>query len=647
MGRTRTFAYQPALDGVRALAIVLVLLFHLGYRWMPGGYLGVSVFFTLSGFLITSLLLDERLRSGSIRARAFYARRIRRLLPGSLVCLAGISVLVALGAPAVAHTPRSDIVGALLQVTNWQKLLAHQSYADLFRAPSPVAHFWSLAIEEQFYWVWPFAMAGIAAWATRRRRPVAGVLVCSYVTFSIVAVATARLLGPDAVYYASWSRFTEILAGAALAAVIFRRTIPARAAVLAPVFLSAIVLLSVVTPSDHGWAYQGGLPLFALLSVGVIVGLQPASPLRAALSLGPIVWIGRVSYEVYLFHWPIFLVMTKESTGLDGLWLSMARLTVTFALAAIVFRAIEQPVRTKRVLARTRPLLATAAGGILIVLVAVALLIPASPPSHGPRPSVLAAAQLAPVATATPSGPAPAGPAPVGVSATTPLPPRPKTVAIFGDSVPDWLLRDAASTYVRTDFTVANGAHEACDGAVNLPVARDRRGKKLYPPSDCQEWPQSYAPIVEDPAHPVDVAILMIGQAPYMDRLVNDQWIGPCDSMNWYTDDVSARIAYLRQHVHQVVLALPSWSGSKVTYSVPDDHRARMACIRNALLNLATTAQVPAIDLASVLCPGGPDGDCAPYTSDDGVHVNANDAPLVLNWVLDSLPEPPSKRDVQ
>ena len=136
-GSNRAFAYQPALDGVRALAIVLVLLFHLGYGWMPGGYLGVSVFFTLSGFLITSLLLEERQRDRYIGVRAFYARRVRRLLPASLVCLAGISVLVAAGVAAMADTPRSDIVGALLQLTNWQRLLAHQSYADLFRSPSP------------------------------------------------------------------------------------------------------------------------------------------------------------------------------------------------------------------------------------------------------------------------------------------------------------------------------------------------------------------------------------------------------------------------------------------------------------------------------------------------------------------------------
>ncbi len=122
--QNRTFAYQPALDGVRALAIVLVLLFHAGYGWMPGGYLGVSVFFTLSGFLITSLLLEERTRNRSIRVRAFYARRIRRLLPASLVCLAAISVLVAAGVAAVADTARADIFGALLQVTNWQQLLA-------------------------------------------------------------------------------------------------------------------------------------------------------------------------------------------------------------------------------------------------------------------------------------------------------------------------------------------------------------------------------------------------------------------------------------------------------------------------------------------------------------------------------------------
>jgi len=642
-GQNRTFTYQPALDGVRALAIVLVLLFHLGYAWMPGGYLGVSVFFTLSGFLITSLLLDERTRTHYIRVRSFYARRIRRLLPASLVCLAGISVLVAAGVAAVADTPRSDIVGALLQLTNWQRLLAHQSYADLFRAPSPVAHFWSLAIEEQFYWVWPVAMAAMTAWAARHRRSMVGPLVGCYVLFSASAVLTARFLGADAAYYASWSRFAEILAGAAMAAVLAGRTVPRGAARFAPPCLAAIIVLAVITPSAGGWAYSGGLPLFALLTAGLIVGLQPDSATRRTLSQRPIVWVGRVSYELYLFHWPIFLLVSEETTGWRGIALTSLRLAITVAVSAAVFYAIEQPVRTRRVLARTRPMFASAVTAVVALLVAVALVLPASPSERGPRPAVLAGANLTPVGTARPVGDASA--AANATPATAPR--RPKTVAIFGDSVPDWLLRDAASSYTRTDYTIVNAAHEACDGAINLPVGRDRNGRKLYPPADCQQWPQSYPPVVENPAQPIDIAVLMVGQAPYPDHLFGNKWMGPCDTIGWYTDDVTQRIAYLRQHVGQVVLALPSWSGPNVTFLVPDDYAARMACIRNAMQAMAVSLRAPVIDLAALLCPAGPDGACADYTSRDGAHVNPQDAPLVLNWLLDSLPDVTHNRGAQ
>jgi hypothetical protein len=261
---------------------------------------------------------------------------------------------------------------------------------------------------------------------------------------------------------------------------------------------------------------------------------------------------------------------------------------------------------------------------------------------------MLAATRIAPVATATPAAGAVPGQTPASAAAPAPPPPpRSTTVAIFGDSVADWLLRDAAKSYTRTDFTVVNGAHEACDGAINLPLSRDRRGKKLQPPADCQQWPQSYPPIVENPAQPIDTAVLVLGQAPYPDHLFGDQRLGPCDTMGWYTADVTQRIAYLRQHVSQVVLALPSWSGARVTFMMPDDHRARMACIRRALQDMATTAQIPVVDLASLLCPAGPAGECAPYTSDDGVHVNPKDAPLVLNWLLDSLPVERNRRSMQ
>ncbi|HRD99921.1 MAG TPA: acyltransferase, partial [Ilumatobacteraceae bacterium] len=153
----RTIPHQPALDGVRAVAVAVVLLFHLGLSWMPGGYLGVSVFFTLSGFLITALVVREVEHTGRVSIGAFYTRRLKRLLPASLTCLAAVSVLGAAGVWTGVANLRRDLLGALLQVANWVQLLAGESYTELQskRAGiiSPLDHYWSLAIEEQFYWL--------------------------------------------------------------------------------------------------------------------------------------------------------------------------------------------------------------------------------------------------------------------------------------------------------------------------------------------------------------------------------------------------------------------------------------------------------------------------------------------------------------
>src|SRR5262245_7993822 len=225
-GDSTRFGYQPALDGVRALAVAVVLAFHLGAPWMPGGYLGVSVFFTLSGFLITSLLLEERARSGRIDIGAFYVRRLRRLLPASLLCLGGIGLLAGAGLFAGGDGLRGAVVAALLQSENWRALFAGESYADLFAGPSPVDHFWSLAIEEQFYVLWPLTLAGLAALAARRGRSTAPTLLTLFAVLAVAAPLTARLWSADAAYLASWPRFAEIAAGAALAGVLASRPAP-------------------------------------------------------------------------------------------------------------------------------------------------------------------------------------------------------------------------------------------------------------------------------------------------------------------------------------------------------------------------------------------------------------------------------------
>src|SRR5262245_51483447 len=225
----------PALDGLRALAVAAVLLFHSQFSWARGGFLGVSAFFTLSGFLITSLLLHDRLGSTRGHLRSFWARRARRLLPAAIVTLFGVTMFAA----TVATTDqlrvlRGDVFAALGYVANWRFYLSGQSYGELFRAPSPVLHFWSLAIEEQFYVVFPLVVAG-TLWLVRRRselrrRQVLGALLIVGIAASVIA---SRVLyahdGSTRAYYGTDTRAAELLVGALLAVIVAGRITPGRA----------------------------------------------------------------------------------------------------------------------------------------------------------------------------------------------------------------------------------------------------------------------------------------------------------------------------------------------------------------------------------------------------------------------------------
>jgi peptidoglycan/LPS O-acetylase OafA/YrhL len=341
--------HQPALDGVRGLAVALVLLFHGGFTWMTGGYVGVSVFFTLSGFLITGLLLREHRTTGRVAMGAFYARRVRRLMPASLFCLAAICVAAAFGEFAAVTNLRRDVLAALLQVANWNALLGDNSYAELIARNAggigPTDHFWSLSVEEQFYWVWPL----VCAVAFSRVRS-ASARRTTMIVAAAVAVAAAPLIaavwGPDAAYWATPARLGEILVGAALAVVIAGRELRHRwLPWLGAVGTAVIVAAAVWWPADRGPAYQGWLGVFALSSVALIAGLQVPGPLRTAFSVGPLVHLGRISYGVYLYHWPIFAMLTPRRTGWDGVGLFVVRMALTLAVAELSFHLLEQPIR--------------------------------------------------------------------------------------------------------------------------------------------------------------------------------------------------------------------------------------------------------------------------------------------------------------
>ncbi len=353
--RRPSFAYQPALDGVRAVSVLLVLLFHAGLAFVPAGYLGVSVFFTLSGYLITSLLISEWAASGTVRVGAFYGRRMKRLLPASTLCIVAVVIARRAGAFADVTDLRTDVVGAALQVFNWVQLAGSGSYGDLFgSASSPLEHYWSLSIEEQFYWLWPVAVLWALRTTSRRwsGRPVrdtrrrltwvlAGVTAAAAVTAPIVAV----VWGPDAAYWATPARLAEILVGALLAAVLHRRTVPAAFGRLGVPALAVIVVASMVLPADHGPAYQGWLPVFALASAALVLALQVDGVLRRALSWRPLVAVGAVSYGLYLFHWPVFVLLRERGWDLatpGGLAVALA---LTAALATVSYRLVERPVR--------------------------------------------------------------------------------------------------------------------------------------------------------------------------------------------------------------------------------------------------------------------------------------------------------------
>ena len=349
--RPIAFAYQPALDGVRAVSVVLVVLFHAGVPFLPAGYLGVSVFFTLSGFLITSLLLAEESRTSTIRVASFYGRRMKRLLPASTLCLAAVVIAHAFGAFDGTPSLRRDVVGAVLQLFNWVRLSGTGSYGELFASSaSPLEHFWSLSIEEQFYWLWPalmlLALRRLRSRSTRRTmRRLLRLLVTATVLTSVSSVVIAQVWGPDAAYWATPARLPEILVGASLAAWSFGRTVPPGAARIAGPALAAIVALSMLLPSDHGPAYQGGLPMFALVSGALILALQVDGALRRALSWRPIVAIGTISYGLYLFHWPVFVVLRDAGWQLTRLPDLVGALSITAAMAAASYRLVERPVR--------------------------------------------------------------------------------------------------------------------------------------------------------------------------------------------------------------------------------------------------------------------------------------------------------------
>ncbi len=347
--------YQPALDGLRGLAVAAVLAYHAELSWARGGFLGVDAFFVLSGYLITSLLLFEWNATGKLQLAAFWARRARRLLPALFLMLAGVAVYaVAFAEPEELDKIRGDGLATLAYFANWRFIISGTSYFDQFAVPSPLRHAWSLAIEEQFYLVWPLVFVLLMKLGRGSPRALAAV--------SLILIAGSALLmawlyspgvDPSRVYYGTDTRAHSLLVGVVLAVVLLRSRLfhaDAPRILLQCAAMASAVLLGwmwVRVSDDSSFLYNGGYLLLAIAVAVVIAAVvQPkGSPLGKLLAMAPLRGLGLISYGVYLWHWPLYLMLTAERTGLDGASLLTVRVAVTLAISLVSYYAIEIPIR--------------------------------------------------------------------------------------------------------------------------------------------------------------------------------------------------------------------------------------------------------------------------------------------------------------
>jgi peptidoglycan/LPS O-acetylase OafA/YrhL len=347
--------YVPGLDGIRALAVLCVIGYHLNVSWAQGGMLGVGVFFTLSGYLITDLLLGHWNRHGDLGLGIFWLRRARRLLPALFLMLAVVSVWVAVFDAAQLAEVRRQVVSAALYFANWSTIAAHGSYFSRFAAPLPLDHLWSLSIEEQFYLIWPWLLM-LGIYMVRSR---IGLALVTLLGGAVSALVMGRLYhagyDPTRVYEGTDTRACGLLVGAALA-MVWPTRIPRRAArrsVRSPLRLDlmgvaglvGVLLLVGKTNAFSPFLYPYGFILLSVATAATVAAVvNPSSLLGPILGCRPLRWIGVRSYGIYLWQWPIIVLWGPQRAGFD--WpRAVLEVGATLVVASLSWRYVEEPIR--------------------------------------------------------------------------------------------------------------------------------------------------------------------------------------------------------------------------------------------------------------------------------------------------------------
>ena len=671
----------PALDGVRGLAVGAVLLFHAGVSWAVGGHLGVTVFFALSGFLITSLLLSEHERTGGVDLRAFWARRAKRLVPALPLALVLVAA-VAAWTPNPADGLLQDAVATMTWSANWWFLHDGQTYADLFHDPSPLQHTWSLAVEEQYYVVFPLLLLLLV----RRGRTALGIGIAALATAAVVDGGWLSQHGATStrLHYGTDVRVAEILVGAGLAVLLQHgtgwRVLPrwwARAAGCVAAASCLLLLWAVGTVQDDSrFLQRGGWALVALGSCAVLVtAVQPGGVAGRVLGLPPLVRLGQISYGAYLYHWPLYLLIDEQTTGQRGVLLVVLRLTAVLLLAEVSLQVLELPVRqselnlagglTSWALAGTAGVVAVGLGTGAIVLPTL----PAPPPlavqaqavapapvrqQPGPAlPRQRAVAAQPPALIARPAAPSPAArrqvqaipPAFAQDPDRTPVPPVPAAgpqqlrVAVIGDSLADNLAGGLiAWAQERSDVVVYDLALPGCP----LSLGGERRfsTERPFPVKRSCGWWSDWSSERRQAFNQFAPQVVVVedGVNELFDRRLPDwpQWRAPGDPPfdEWLTQQYSDALANLGEaEVLMVNTPCADWQRYG-TFADVNDMDGRITAVNGDQQRVTGISQA---DLRQRICPGGrysDDVEGDPNGRPDGLHLSAQASyALARNWL--------------
>ncbi len=610
-------ARVPALDGLRGLAVVAVLLFHGGY--LTGGWLGVDLFFVLSGYLITSLLIVEHRSSGTIHLGAFWGRRARRLLPALLVMVVAVSVYAWIAMAAVdLGAVRSDGLATLFFVANWHDIIQGASYWDQGLAPSMFAHTWSLAVEEQLYVFWPLLLAFVLRGTSRRSaRSVARVALIATAVSVAVAIAL-RLTGASIVriYLGTDTRAVAVFLGAFVAGWRGQRTFSVAAVrrlegaglIAGVVLLVAWVGLDGTSPLT----YRGGLLVASVLAAIVVAAAADARSTRLAtvLALRPLPFLGLLSYGLYLWHWPVYVVLSPLRTGLDGLALLALRLFATLAISISSWALLEHPIRHSRPAGwwTGRRGAASALGAMVIVsgcLVA----------------ATVGATDLSKDFAAT------------GVVRPVDPPPGLPKVLVVGDSVAVSVAGPAVDAPAAYGLEVVVSDILGCQNRA-VKQHRDEAGVTQEPalPFTC---PQGTAALAN--AERPDAVLVLYGGG--MGELnIGGRTLDICDGP--YRDLVRKRFAKVLTDAGatRAPVVVANAARSTNPFRTADAWK-RTACSNQAIEEVAASAGAPVIDLDGWVCPGGTcrtSVDGLPLRA-DGLHFHGPGGAIASQWLFDQV----------